>query len=156
MSSVICSLASPVLFRSARARWWCVSALAVVPIVLSGCGGGRSRVDLHEVRGRLEFGTKPPVGARVVLHPKDVTSTLVDLPGATVGDDGSFRIATVEPGDGAPAGTYIATVQWFPVGPDGSVGGNVIPAKYASPDTSPLTVTVQPGTPELAPLKITR
>jgi hypothetical protein len=130
--------------------------LAVVALLNAGCGRSGPAVALHEARGRVEFGPNPPAGARVVLHPKDVAWTLDDLPGGTVGDDGSFRIGTIQSDDGAPAGTYVATVQWFRVGPDGSVGGNAIPQKYASADTSPLIVTVAPGTSELAPLKIIR
>ena len=155
MSPVVSAPHRPASFRRSLARR-CSPALSVVILALVGCGRGGPQVDLHEVRGSLEFGTRPPTGAQVVLHPKDVAWPLGELPTATVGDDGSFRIGTIQPGDGAPAGTYVATVQWFPVGPDGSVGGNAIPPKYASADTSPLTVTVQPGVAQLAPLKVTR
>jgi len=155
MSPVVSSRPQPTSTQVSRSPWR-IAALSAVALVAAGCGRGGPEVALHEVRGRLAFGTTLPAGARVVLHPKDGAWTLDALPGATVGDDGSFRIGTIQPGDGAPAGTYVATVQWFRVGPDGSVGGNVIPQKYGSADTSPLTVTVEPGVQELAPLKIIR
>ena len=135
---------------------WHTSIVSLFTLLLVGCGSGGPSVALHEVRGRLEFGGKPPAGAQVVLHPETAEWPLDSLPGATVGDDGSVRVGTVEPGDGAPAGTYVATVQWFRVGPDGSVGGNVLPAKYAAASTSPLRVTVEAAANELPPLKLTR
>jgi hypothetical protein len=138
--------------RSHRPAAWSLLGL----LLAAGCGPSTPPVALHEVRGRVEFGRQTPVGARVVLYPRDGAWPHTSLPTATVTDDGSFRIGTFAADDGAPAGTYVATVQWFPVGKDGSVGGNALPQKYAVPDTSPLTVTVQAGVNDLPPLEITR
>jgi hypothetical protein len=75
---------------------------------------------------------------------------------ATVREDGSFTFSTFAAEDGAPAGDYVASVQWFRVGADGSVGGNAVPPRFASPSKSPWSVTVAAGGTTLAPYQITR
>ena len=50
----------------------------------------------------------------------------------------------------------MATVQWFRLGPDGGAGGNVLPKRYASPATSPLSVTIREGKNELPPFTFHR
>lgn len=101
-------------------------------------------VPLHEFTANVVVGETVPVGARVVLHPRSRTLPGEVFPQGTVGQDGSVKFVTYPPVTGVPAGDYVATIQWFKVGPDGSVGGNVLPARYASPDKSPLVVTVVP------------
>lgn len=110
---------------------------------------------LHPVRGRVVFGKTVPEGARITLTPKEGGWPYDAFPTATVATDGSFRFGTFGRDDGVPAGTYVATVQWFRVAPDGSVGGNVLPKKYASAATSPLAVSVGSGPHDLPPLQIT-
>lgn len=140
------------LTRARRPAAWALLGL----LLAAGCGPSAPPVALHEVRGRVAFGRQTPVGAQVVLHPRDGAWPHGSLPSATVAEDGSFRLGTFAAGDGAPAGEYVATVQWFPVDKDGSVGGNALPGKYAAPHSSPLTVTVQAGANDLPPLEITK
>ena len=116
----------------------------------------RPPCELHEVRGRVVFGKTVPAGARITLTPREGIWPYDAFPTATVAADGSFRFGTFGREDGVPAGTYVATVQWFRVAPDGAVGGNVLPKKYASASTSPLTVSVASGPHDLPPLQITR
>ena len=33
-------------------------------------------------------------------------------------DDGSFKVTAYDPGDGAPQGDYVATIQWFKITKD--------------------------------------
>jgi hypothetical protein len=70
-------------------------------------------------------------------------------PTGRVQPDGSFAISTYAEADGAPAGEYVLTVQWFKIvaeaGGGGSGGPNVIPRKYSSPDSSPVKVSVASG-----------
>lgn len=112
--------------------------------------------DLYPVRGSLVFGKTVPVGARIVLTPKAGGWPYDSFPTATVGNDGTFRLSTFGKEDGAPAGTYVATVQWFPVAPNGSPQGNVLPRRYASASTSPLIMSVSPESTSLPPLQISR
>lgn len=126
-------------------------------LLIVGClGAGGPAVELHAVRGRVEFEGKPPAGARVTLHPKGSDWQLNALPVGLVGEDGAVQFGTLTNDDGAPAGDYVATVQWFRVEPDGSVGGNALPSTYASPSSSPLEVSVVPGQPDLPPLRLSR
>lgn len=139
----------------------CARLLVAMPLVCAmvaaGCtGGSRPPVELHPVGGQVEFGGRPPVGARITLHPTDGDWPLDSLPSAIVGGDGAFRLGTLTPDDGAPAGTYVATLQWFRVGADGSVGGNALPVRYASPASSPLTISIVPGQTELPTLRLVR
>ncbi|MFM7035303.1 MAG: hypothetical protein ACKOYJ_09035 [Planctomycetia bacterium] len=112
--------------------------------------------ELYPVRGSLVFGKTVPVGARIVLTPQEGGWPYDSFPTATVGKDGSFRVSTFGKEDGAPAGTYVATVQWFPIASDGTVGRNALPKRYASPNTSPLTVSVSLESTSLPPLRISR
>jgi hypothetical protein len=94
-----------------------------------------------------------------VLHPVDSSQTSDVVPIGVVNKDGSFTVTAYEPGDGAPPGDYVATVQWFKMvhGAGGAgPGPNVLPAKYARPDSSPIRVSVKEGSTEIPPIEITR
>lgn len=112
--------------------------------------------ELHAVHGSVTFGKTVPAGARIVLTPKAGGWPYDSFPTATVGHDGTFRLSTFGKEDGVPAGTYVATVQWFPVAPNGSPQGNALPRRYASASTSPLIVSVPPESTSLPPLQISR
>lgn len=99
-------------------------------------------VPLHPVSASVTVGRAVPVGARVVLHPRSGPLPGDAMPQGTVGEDGSVAFVTYPPLPGVPAGDYVATLQWFRVGADGSVSGNVVPARYASVEQSPLTIKV--------------
>jgi hypothetical protein len=73
---------------------------------------------------------------------------------------------TLEPGDGAPAGSYKVTVVW-PVGAerlsrqqlqDAAYGGDTPPdrlkGKFSDSATTPLSVTVEPGQQTLPPIDL--
>jgi hypothetical protein len=128
-----------------------------IALVVGVCtlSGGRSCV-VHPATGIARAGHTPLVGAQIRLHPRGMTLPDDATPSATVQDDGTFALTTFTKGDGAPAGDYVATVQWFRVGPDGGAGGNVLPKRYASPTTSPLTVTIREGTNDLPPFTFHR
>lgn len=134
-----------------------VLGMAGIVLVVGVCtlSGGRSCV-VHPATGIARAGQTPLVGARIRLHPRGMTLPDDATPSATVQDDGTFAFTTFEKGDGAPAGDYVATVQWFRVAKDGSVGGNALPPRYGSPTTSPLTVTIREGTNELPPFTFHR
>jgi hypothetical protein len=144
-------------WRPRVVSWLHVGLVTAIVVSTVGCfGSSRPPCELHEVHGTIVFGKKTPVGARITLAPKDGDWPHDSLPSATVGEDGSFRIGTFGRDDGAPTGTYVATLQWFPVRADGSVGGNAIPPKYASVATSPLTVAVTAGSNQVPAIRITR
>lgn len=111
---------------------------------------------VHPVLGVARIGATPLVGAQIRLYPRGHALPDDAVPTATVQADGTFTLGTFRKDDGAPAGEYVATVQWFRVAKDGSVGGNALPKRYASPTTSPLTLTVREGRNELPPFMFRR
>lgn len=117
-------------------------ALAVAVFTLSG---DRPPCPVYPLTGRLVTGKVIPAGAQLSLLPKSAPLPEDAVPRAIVREDGSFTFGTFGKEDGVPAGDYVALVQWFRVSKDGSGGPNVLPAKYASPATSPLSVTVNDG-----------
>ncbi len=126
-------------------------------LAAGGCGEpGPERVATYPVEGSVTFQGKPIPGAFVALHPKQ---PLVDVPPprASVSADGALTISTFNGGDGAPAGEYVVTVEWYkPIksGLDVVAGPNVLPRKYASPKTSDLTVTIAADANKLPPIEL--
>jgi hypothetical protein len=134
-----------------------ILVLFVLPALLVASGCGEARIPVFPVTGKLSFQGKPPVGARVVLHAADPSDIDDVAPSGAVQSDGTFAITAYEPGDGAPQGDYVATVQWFKVIGDagGSAPGpNVLPKMYASPATSPIKVSVAGGPVQIPPIVI--
>lgn len=116
--------------------------------------GGPERLDVYPVSGELRFEGQPASGATIFLHPQD---PLIPVrPRATVHADGTFEVTTYQPGDGAPAGRYKATIEWrrpvaVPAGGD-DVPPNALPAAYASPQSTPVEVTVEEGENSFPPI----
>jgi hypothetical protein len=135
-----------------------LATIAITLATLAGCGhGDASRVPVHPTTGAIKFRGQPVSGAFVSLHPRGDTSTGVPSPRATVGPDGNFALSTYDGQDGAPAGDYVLTVQWFkPIrqGNDLVGGPNVLPRKYASANTSDLIVKIAAGENRLVPIQI--
>jgi hypothetical protein len=129
--------------------------VALPALFVGGCS--EPRVPVFPVMGKVTFQGKPPVGARVVLHAANPQEIDDVAPSGDVQGDGSFAITVYEPGDGAPQGEYVATVQWFKMvsGAGGSgAGPNVLPKKYGSPVTSPIKVSVAGGPVQIPPIDL--
>jgi len=133
------------------------SVLALAILALAGCSGESNRIPVHPVQGAIEFRGQPAAGALVSLHLQEGEDTSVPSPRATVGPDGKFNLTTYESADGAPAGDYVLTVQWYKPMKQGNdtVGGpNVLPAKYANAQTSDVRVTVAAGENHIQAIKL--
>jgi hypothetical protein len=116
------------------------------------CNGRRERKEVYPVRGKVLFEGKPAEGARVVFHSGDGGDERAILPHAKVGADGSFVMSTYNFEDGAPEGTYRVTVTHI----QGNGPANLLPARFESPTTSGLQITVaKPGT-DLEPFLLTK
>ena len=126
-------------------------------LTLGGCSQAPSgAVPTFPVKGQVTYRGVPAAGAFVTLHPK-VAAPDVPTPRASVARDGSLELTTFNGGDGAPEGEYVVTVQWYkPVRQAGDLvaGPNVIPAKYASPKTSPLVIKVAANDNVLPPIQL--
>ncbi len=123
-------------------------AVALLSFALLGCAEAKpDRTPVFPAKGTITFKGQPVSGALVALHPKAPIAGTPN-PRANVGKDGSFQVSTYVTADGAPEGDYTVTVLWYkPVkkGEDIVSGPNVIPAKYANPNTSDLVVSIKQG-----------
>ena len=122
--------------------------MALLSIALVGCAEATpDRTPVFPAKGTITFKGQPTSGALVALHPKAPIEGTPN-PRANVDKDGAFNVSTYVTADGAPEGEYVVTVLWYkPVkkGEDITSGPNVIPAKYANPNTSDLVVSIKPG-----------
>jgi hypothetical protein len=117
-------------------------------------------------QGKVDVLGEVPAGAFLVFHPVGPTPVAKTpgsqeplKPSAQVKEDGSFALSTYESGDGAPAGDYAVTVEWYRLireGNDAKAGPNVVPARYARPETTPLKVTITEGAAQLPPLSVAK
>jgi hypothetical protein len=71
--------------------------------------GGIIRQSVYPTDGIVTYQGKPAVGARVTLFPVARTQGRV-FPTAKVAADGTFKLTTYEPEDGAPVGKYKVTI----------------------------------------------
>jgi hypothetical protein len=123
--------------------------------LLSAVGCGEKWAEVFPASGVVKVDGQAPVGAKLVLHAVTPQGPDAAAPTASVKLDGSFAVTTYQAGDGAPAGDYIVTIQWYKIDKDGTVGPNVIPAQYGNPKTSPIKVTVNASGPtQLEPIAI--
>lgn len=144
-----------------RGQWLVVLVLAVV---LPSCAGKGWKA-CHPAKGRVLFNGKPVAGAEVWLVP---TSPELQGQNPTIApygksaEDGTFSLTTYTPDDGAPPGQYKAKVICEKKGAQGAVNPdddrpatrNVLPARYADPERSGLTVTIQTGNNVLADFEL--
>ena len=136
-----------------------IQCAVMASLVLSVVGCSRSEknhIAVHPVQGAIQFRGQPMDGALVSLHPKSAVDG-VPTPRATVAKDGTFTVTTFDGNDGAPEGDYVVTVQWYRpvrVGNDLVGGPNVVPAKYASAQTSDVLIRIAAGENQLKPIQI--
>lgn len=133
----------------------------VTPVLLCpACGRNNG---LHTVRGQVLFENRPPEHALVVLHPLGRADGDAVRPRGEVGPDGTFVLSTYGARDGAPAGEYGVTVEWWqtsgskknPQGYD-APPVNRLPARYARVESSGLRVQVKEGDNQLPPFQLRR
>ena len=126
---------------------------------VAGCSQKKvdNRKTVYPVHGQLLVDNQPAPGALLVLHPVG-GSYDAERPVATVGTDGGFELTTYVTKDGAPPGEYIVTAQWHLSTNKDAPGPwpNVIPEKYARPESSDLRVRVAEGQNDLQPIVIKR
>lgn len=122
---------------------------------IAGCGSGGE--NLIAIGGVVELDGKPVANAAVMLH-HDAGRTAY----AVTAKDGTFKMTTREPGDGALAGRHTVTVsltiQEGGVQPDANnledysrpISAekltHVVPAIYNNPNTSPLAFIIEKPT----------
>ena len=132
------------------------SFLILVPL---GCGQTDRGPKLYPVKGQVFLKDKPAIGARLVLVPVD--DPKAEKPSAIVDENGSFQLATRQPGDGAPAGEYFVSITWFErrkIDPrkedDTQQFVDKLGGRYADPKASKLKVKITEGPNEIPSFKL--
>ena len=139
-------------------RVYFVSGIALsVCLLLSGCGG-TEHPGTYPVQGTVTFNGQPVADATVNFHPVGQSRSSVGRTDA----QGRYELTTFSSGDGAMPGEYRVAISKFELPPgaeaedpeppeelqsdaEALVPQNVLPERYASPDTSELTATVSVG-----------
>ncbi len=139
----------------------CLSLVAValsLPCLLGGCGAG-DHPDTYPVGGVVTLNGQPVAEATVNFFPVAEGQSSVGRTDA----QGRYELTTFDPGDGALPGEYQVAISKYelPSGaadvdtepseegssdPESLVPQNVLPERYASPQTSELRATVSEGT----------
>lgn len=118
---------------------------------LGGCNSGR-----YPVTGRVTYDDGSPVTGGTVIAETNIDGKVVALQG-NIESDGSFRMGGAAPGDGAQPGSYRVLIT-SPTLSDAEKAQGKRPAlggKYASFDSSGITLEVKPGKNDLA-IKVAR
>jgi hypothetical protein len=125
-------------------RWFARStstAAATLPwiIAIAGCGRG-----LHPVQGKVTLPDGTPVaGAMVEFEGEEGNKDIT--PRGDVQADGSYRLGTYKPGDGAPAGKYRVLVVPPPMVNAEAPNPSPFNARFSDFNASGLEFEVKPG-----------
>ncbi len=125
---------------------------------LAGCTSGKKAPVCSPVHVQVLFKGKPLAEAMVVMHRIGGDVEGNQKPMAVSRPDGTFVFTTFHSGDGATLGDYAITVE-LPaaqmVGEEKTRSGpNLLPPKYAKPNTSGLKCTVVSGENAIPPIDV--
>jgi hypothetical protein len=129
-------------------------AILLAGLAAAGCGGD-GRPARYPASGKVTVNGQPAAGALVVFHPKAADRANDPKPFATAADDGTFKLTTHDPDDGAPAGEYGVTVVWnvkakeskISIGDGGGPLVDKLGGRYGDPRGPKLSATVTAGGP---------
>ncbi len=128
-------------------------SLFVLIISLVGCGDD-DRPELFPLTGTVAVNGQPAHGAIVTLHSEKSQPLGTPKPFGRADAEGRFQLTTFETSDGVPAGDYRVTVIW-PENPQArGPSPDRLSGRYASQESSPLTVAVSEGMTELPALEL--
>jgi hypothetical protein len=130
-------------------RW--LACVAVACLISGGCESAPDGPQTYPVTGVVTQGGQPVQDALVAFTPADGEAISAGAQVRTA-EDGEFDVSiTLDQGKstqrGLPTGKYSVTVVKMETAGDASLDNppkNVLPAKYASPATTPLEAVVQP------------
>lgn len=127
----------------------------VLVLSLTSCAKSPDHPPVYPVKGRVLYEGRPAPGAVVILHLATGEPAKVSRPHARADANGDFELTTYRTGDGAPAGTYVVTLEWKQAGDHPEQGAELLPPVYGDPSTSKLRATVTPGANEPLVLQLT-
>ena len=153
--------------------WLLLACETAILIFASGCGG-KDRLDVSPVRGKVVYNGQGVPNATVILFPVDATDERARKmrPFAYADGEGQYEIKTYVTGDGAAPGKYrvsiIAPAGGPPTGnkdrpadapdPAAATAIRIPPAivkKYENVDTAGIEVEIQDGENNLEPFVLT-
>lgn len=105
------------------------------------------------VTGTILVDGKPAAGVTVRFVAVDAPGALP--PAFVTGSDGRFTAAAPGSDVGVAAGTYRLVVYWLATPPGGGMPVDRLFGRYADPDRSSLTVTIDPNTRDIRTLSLT-
>lgn len=126
--------------------------LSLGMLVLSGCGGeDLKRPALGKVSGSVEYKGQPVKEGQITFYPENGRSAT-----GKVIDGKIEEVTTFDPNDGAPVGSLKVTVVAFDKSTADAYnpGKNLLPTKYASLQSTPLSVEIKPGANDVGALKL--
>jgi hypothetical protein len=141
-------------------RWshpWTLAAVGLLSIGFAGCTNAPPDFQPTPVSGKVLHKGQPLAEATVTFHPMGGLPPSNPL-NAITDEDGRFRMTFRQENDGVPPGEYAVTIVLRARRQDGDDqvrnGKNLLPPRYADPDTSGLLVTVRPGENNLPPFQL--
>lgn len=141
----------------AKTRLACPPVARLLLVACAACSNS-SRPPLYPAEGKLLVDAKPAAGAVVFLYGSDAGERKAARPHGTVGPDGTFRLSTFQPDDGAAPGTYRVAVFWTKPGDQGGDDGvSLLPMEFSNPDTSGIPpVIIEEGDNQLPTMALNR
>jgi hypothetical protein len=130
-------------------------------LIIAGCGDGK--IARYPVQGSVTVDGKPADGAIVIFCPIGGGPELEKLrPMGTADQAGAFKLMSITPNDGAPAGPYKVIVKWPAQvsaaadreGRGGGIGPDRLRGRYYNLDTTPLSANIEAKSNELAPFDL--
>jgi hypothetical protein len=129
----------------------------VATCALSGCGGPMGPI-CAPVKGTVKYKGKPLAEAMVVLHRLGGDIEGNQKPMATTDANGAFTLTTFNQNDGAPPGDYAITIELRAPKMVGEEivrdGPNLLPPRYAKPESSGVKYTVVEGDNQVPTIEI--
>jgi hypothetical protein len=127
----------------------------LVIVFAAGCSG-RKGPKLYPVKGMIYINGQPAKDVNVMFTPvTPFEDGLLLSPAAATDDDGSFRLTSFDPEDGAPAGEYLVTVIYPMSRFNKNLNGiDRLKGKYSDPKTSGLKATIEPKPNDLPAIQL--
>ena len=144
-------------FQFSTDRMTRIASLLASITVCCGCGGGKPWDSVQAVTGVVTYKGNPVKDADLAFFPLDSEFPESVRPWAKSKENGEFVLSTYNNGDGAPSGRYKVTVVHHEVTLSRdtlTTKPNDLPKKYASPETTDLTIEVKNGETKLEPFDL--
>lgn len=127
---------------------WLLAALAGLPLLATGWGcSGSSSLDTISVEGRVTYKGQPVTQGTVTFLPRDAAEGTPRRPATgTIQSDGTYRLGTLGPDDGAVPGEYQVVIVSVTGGPSPEQPDAAevwaIPKHYGNPVQSGLQASI--------------